>query len=62
MTRADALAALAVAPFVIVCVLLIAAAVWLAVQEERRPVAPLSPETQAARESLRAAAWGGGER
>ena len=42
---------------------LFVAAIWLAFQDEaKREQQPLiSPETQAAREALHRAAWGGGE-
>ena len=62
-TRLDALHALAVAPFAVAVLLLIVGATWLAIQDEaKREQQPLiSPETEAAREALHRAAWGGGE-
>ena len=63
VTRLDALHALLVFPFVAACIALFVAAIWLAFQDEaKREQQPLiSPETEAAREALHRAAWGGGE-
>ena len=63
IAKLDALHALLVFPFVAACIALFVAAIWLAVQAEaQREQQPLmSPETQAAREALHRAAWGGGE-
>ena len=60
VTRLDALHALAVAPFAVAVLVLIVGATWLAIQDEaKRDQQPLiSPETEAAREAMRARAWG----
>ena len=59
-TRLDALHALLVFPFIATCIALFVAAIWLAFQDEaKREQQPLiSPETEAAREAMRARAWG----
>ena len=63
IAKLDALHALLVFPFVAACIALFVAAIWLAFQDEaKREQQPLiSPETEAAREALHRAAWGGGE-
>ena len=61
--KLDAILTVLVAPFVASCIGLVVAAVVLAewIDRRRKGLAPLSPETQAAREALHRAAWGGGE-
>ena len=64
VARLDALHALAVAPFAVAVLVLSVGATWLAIQDEakRDRQSLMSPETEAAREALHRAAWGGGER
>ena len=62
--KLDAIFTFLVAPFVAGLIGLVVAAVVLAewIDRRRKGLAPLSPETEAAREALHRAAWGGGER
>ena len=61
--KLDAILTFLTFPFVATCIALFVAAIWLAFQDEaKREQQPLiSPETEAAREALHRAAWGGGE-